>query len=89
MVQVQVPEPKLELELEPAQVAVLLQPLVLAQAQVLAFEQEQEQVSALQTMVAPLRRASACLGHRPPEAQRPSDDQTPPHRPVQHPRSRT
>ena len=96
---VQVLEPKLELEpeleLEPVQVAVLLQPLVLAHAQALAQkqeqeqEQEQEQASALETMAAPLRRASACLGHRPPEAQRPGDDQTLRHRPDQRPRSRT
>ena len=64
----------MELELEPVQVPVLLQPLVLAQVQVLAWEQELEQASALETTAAPLPRASACLGHRPPEAQRPSDD---------------
>ena len=75
--------------LEPVQVPVLLQPLVLAQAQVLAWEREREQASALETMAAQLRRASACLGHRPPEARHPSDDQTPRHRPAQRPRSRT
>ena len=58
-------------------------------AQVLAWEQEQEQASALETMAAPLRRASACLGHRPLEAQRPGDDQTPRHRPDQRPRTHT
>ena len=58
-------------------------------AQVLAWEQEQEQASALETMAAPLRRASACLGHPPPEAQHSRDDQTLRHRPDQRPRSRT
>ena len=45
--------------------------------------------SALETMAAPLRIAPACLGHRPPEAQPPSDDQMPHHHPAQHPRNRT
>ena len=79
----------MELELEPVQVPVLLQPPVLAQVQVLAWEQELEQASALETTVAPLPRASACLGHRPPEARHPSDDRTLRHRPDQRPRSRT
>ena len=83
----------MQVQVQVAQVAVLLQPLMLAQAQVLAWEQEQEQeqeqASALETMVAPLQRASACLDHRPPEAQRPSDDQMPRHHPDQRPRIRT
>ena len=80
------PEPE---QVQLAQEAALIQPLMLAQVQALALEREQEQASALETMAAPLRRASACLGHRPPEAQCPSDDQTPRHRPDQRPRSRT
>ena len=80
------PEPE---QVQLAQEAALIQPLMLAQVQALALEREQEQASALETMAAPLRRASACLGHRPPEAQRSSDDQTLRHRPDQHPRSRT
>ena len=90
-------EPVLELEPEPeqdqkyaqgwlAQQAVLL---MLAQVQVLAQEREREQVSALETMVAPLRTAPACLGHRPPEAQRPIDDQIPRRHLDQRPRNRT
>ena len=89
-------EPELELEPELEQIreyaqewvvrqAVLL--LMLAQVQVLA--QEWEHVSALETMVAPIRTALSCLGHRPPEAQRPSDDQTPRRHPDQRPRNRT
>ena len=88
------PEPEQALEYAQrhlAQVALLLQPPALAQVQALAWEQEQEQeqASALETMVAPLRTAPACLDHRPPEAQRPSDDQMLYHRPDQRPRSRT
>ena len=83
----------MQVQVQVAQVAVLLQPLMLAQAQVLAWEQEQEQeqeqASALETMAAPLQRASACLDHRPPEAQRPSDDQTLHRHPDQHPSNRT
>ena len=46
--------------------------------------------SVPETMVVQLRAAPpACLGHRPPEAQRPSDDQMPRHHPDQHPRNRT
>jgi hypothetical protein len=80
-----------QVQVQVAQVAVLLQPLMLAQAQVLTWEQEQEQeqASALETMAAPLQRASACLDHRPPEAQRPSDDQTLHRHPDQHPSNRT
>ena len=77
----------MELKLELVQVQVPVQEH--AQAHVLMREQAREQVSALETMAAPLRRASACLGHRPPEAQRSSDDQTLRHRPDQRPRSRT
>jgi hypothetical protein len=61
----------------------------LAQVQVLAWAQEREQASALETMVAPLRTALSCLGHRLPEAQRPSDDQTPRRHPDQRSRNRT
>jgi len=68
---------------------VLLMTLTLAQAQALAWEQEQEQVSALETMAAPLRRGPACLDRRPPEARRPGDDQMLRRHPDQRPRNRT
>ena len=45
--------------------------------------------SVPETMVVQLRTAPACLGHRPPEAQRPSDDQMPRRHPDPHPRNRT
>ena len=77
----------MELKLELVQVQVPVQEH--AQAHVLMREQAREQVSALETMAAPLRRASACLGHPPPEAQHSRDDQTLRHRPDQRPRSRT
>ena len=80
---------ELKPELEMAQVPKLVPEQ--RQAQVLAQEREREreQASALETMVALLRRATPCLGHRPPEAQRLGDDQTLRHRPDQRPRTRT
>jgi hypothetical protein len=66
-----------------------MQPLTIAQVKVSVWVQEREQASALETMEAPLRRASACLGHRPPEARRPNDDQMPRHRRDQRPKRRT
>jgi hypothetical protein len=72
----------LELGLEPDSVSLPVLEIVLVMA--LAPEPE----SARGTVALP-PRARACLDHRPPEAQRSSDDQTPRHHPDQRPRIRT
>ena len=78
------PEPESIREPEPEPEPVSLPVLEIVLVIVLALEPE----SARGTVVLP-PRARACLDHRPPEAQRSSDDQMPRHHPDQRPRNRT